>query len=247
MRARAKRAIGFLVAGGFVLSVVFLPVHRWALFVVEWLREAGALGVGIYALAYVLATLLFLPGSLLTAGAGFAYGPIWGTLLVSPVSTFAASLAFGLGRKVAREWIARRLASHPRFYAIDEAMGDGGFTIVLLLRLSPILPFNLLNYALGLTRVRFRDYVLASFLGMLPGTALYVYLGSLVTNASELLGGTRPPAPGWGRALYWGGLVATVGATILITRIARKALQRAIDGRNPGGGLSTATTSEMQP
>lgn len=79
------------------------------------------------------------------------------------------------------------MATKPKLAAIDAAIAEHGFKIVLLLRLSPVFPFNLLNYALGLTRVQVRDYVLASFIGMLPGTALYVYLGSLVTRASELI------------------------------------------------------------
>jgi uncharacterized membrane protein YdjX (TVP38/TMEM64 family) len=203
------------------------------LHVVEWVHQAGAVGAGVYALVYVLATLLFFPGSILTAGAGFVYGPIWGILLVSPVSVIAATLAFLLGRSVARGWIARRMAGRPRFAAVDAAVGRSGFRIVLLLRLSPIFPFNLMNYALGLTRVRLRDYVLASLVGMLPGTFLYVYLGSLVTSASELLGGTGAHAGGWGQALYWGGLVATVLVTIVVTRVARAALRRAVGEERP--------------
>ena len=169
-----------LVAAGLVGLVLFFPVNHWALLLVEWIRGAGALGVGVYALTYVAATLLLLPGSILTAGAGFVYGPLVGTLLVSPVSVLAATLAFILGRFVARTWVARRMEKHPRFAAIDEAIGKSGFKIVFLLRLSPVFPFNLLNYALGVTRVRLGDYVIASLLGMLPATLLYVYLGSLI-------------------------------------------------------------------
>jgi uncharacterized membrane protein YdjX (TVP38/TMEM64 family) len=129
---------------------------------------------------------------------------------------------------VARGWVARKVAGDPRFAAIDEAVGDSGFKIVFLLRLSPLFPFNLLNFTLGLTRVRLRDYVAASFLGMLPGTLLYVYLGSLVTSASELAAGRHGDAGSWGRALYVLGFVATVAATILVTRVARRALARAL-------------------
>jgi uncharacterized membrane protein YdjX (TVP38/TMEM64 family) len=240
----AKYATGLLVAGALAPALLLLPVNRWALVLVEWIREAGAIGVGVYALVYVLATLLFLPGSILTAGAGFAYGPLWGTLLVSPVSVLAATLAFILGRSLARDWISRRVQGHPHFAAIDRSIGESGFKIILLLRLSPIFPFNLLNYALGLTRVRLRDYVLASFVGMLPGTFLYVYVGSLVTNASELLSGTRRRAGGWEQVLYWGGLAATLVATIVITRIASKALHRAIE---PSPKTAVSTPSEVRP
>lgn len=208
------------------LAIWTLPVDAWLLGLVEWVRAAGVVGVGVYAGIYVVATLLLLPGSLLTVGAGFACGPLWGTLLVSPVSVLAASLAFALGRTVARDRVARRVSASPRFAAVDEAIGESGWKVVLLLRLSPLFPFNLLNYALGLTRVRLRDYVLGSFLGMLPGTVLYVYLGSLVTRASELLNGHSPSTAH--QALYWLGLGATAAATVLLTRLSRRALHRNI-------------------
>ncbi len=241
MTKGARYAIGVIVASGLLVGLLLLPVNHWALLLVEWIRDAGAVGVLVYALAYILATLLLLPGSILTAGAGFAYGPVGGTLLVSPVSVLAATLAFVLGRTLARNWVSRRIEQHPRFAAINEAIGESGFKIVFLLRLSPIFPFNLLNYALGLARVRLRDYVVASFLGMLPGTFLYVYLGSLVTSASELLSGKRPSAGAWGQVLYWGGLVATVFVTVLITRIARRALNRALQQK---AGIKLTGASE---
>ncbi|MHB8416820.1 MAG: TVP38/TMEM64 family protein [Myxococcales bacterium] len=202
----------------------------------DWIRGAGAAGVGAYAVIYVLATLFFLPGSLVTLAAGFAYGPLWGTLLVSPVSVLAAILAFLLGRSAARGWIARRMERQPRFAAMDRAVGERGFLLVLLLRLSPVVPFNLLNYALGLTRVRLRDYAVASFVGMLPGTVLYVYLGSLVTSASELLSGAPVKGGLFGRLLYWGGLAATVAVTVWLTQVANDAIRRALSGQPPAEG-----------
>jgi uncharacterized membrane protein YdjX (TVP38/TMEM64 family) len=240
---RARYVIPVIFAALLVAGLLLLPVNQWALRLVEWIRGAGALGVLAYALAYVMATVLMLPGSVLTLGAGFAYGPFWGTLLVSPVSVLAATLAFVLGRTLARKWISRRMDQNPRFAAISQAIGASGFKIVFLLRLSPIFPFNLLNYALGLTRVRFPVYVIASFLGMLPGTLLYVYLGSLVTNASELVSGKRPSVGTWGQSFYWGGLAATVLAIVLITRIARRALSRALPETEVGLG----SASEARP
>ncbi len=244
MTKRAKYGFGILLAGGLLTALLFLPWSQWALLLVEWIRDAGLVGEAVYSLAYVGATLLLLPGSILTVGAGLAYGPLWGTLLVSPVSVLAATLAFLLGRGIARKRVARRIAQHPRFSAIDEAIGDSGFKIVLLLRLSPIFPFNLLNYALGLTRVSLRDYVVASSLGMLPGTFLYVYLGSLVTNASELLSGKRPAAGPWEHVLYWGGLGATLLVTVIITRIARQALNKALE---PRARVELLSKNEVQP
>ena len=233
MTRAARWTVGLAMAGGVVALLVLLPVNQWVLRLVDWIRVAGAIGVGIYAVSYVASTLLLIPGSVLTAGAGFAYGPFWGTLLVSPVSVLAATLAFLLGRSAARGWISRRMEAQPRFAAIDEAIEESGFKIVLLLRLSPLFPFNLLNYGLGLTRVRLRDFVVASFLGMFPGTLLYVYLGSLVPSAGEMLSGGQPTAGPFGRALYWGGFLATIVVTILITRIARRALAAALDQPHP--------------
>jgi uncharacterized membrane protein YdjX (TVP38/TMEM64 family) len=172
---------------------------------VGWIRSAGTAGAALFAVAYIAATVLLLPGSVLTLGAGFAYGPALGLLLVSPVSVLAATAAFSVGRSIARGWVSRKVSGDPRFAAIDEAVGESGFKIVFLLRLSPVLPFNLLNFALGLTRVSLRDYVVASFLGMLPGTLLYVYLGSLVTSASEIAAGHGgAPEAGRRRCTWWG-------------------------------------------
>lgn len=211
-----------LVALAAEVAVAF-PMSQVAGELLGWIRGAGPTGVAAYAGVYIAATVLLLPGSLLTAGAGLAYGPWYGTLLVSPVSVVAATLAFLLGRTLARGWIAKRTEVDPRFRAIDVAVGRRGFRIVALLRLSPVFPFNVMNYALGLTGVRLRDYVLGSFVGMLPGTFLYVYLGSLVSDVAALASGTQTAGDAK-RYLYWVGLVATVTATIYITRLARQAL-----------------------
>lgn len=227
MKSR-RTALGLVGIAAFVAAVILLPVNAWLLGLVERIRDMGAVGGAVFVAVYVAATVLLLPGSILTLGAGFAYGPVAGTLLVMLASNLGATLAFLLGRTVLREWVARRIAGDARFSAVDAAVGAQGFRVVLLLRLSPLFPFNLLNYALGLTRVRLRDYVLASLPGMFPGTLLYVYLGSLVTSVSQLTSGHRPDSGVWGRVLFWGGLVATVAVTVVITRIARRALDSAL-------------------
>ena len=228
MKSR-RAALGLLGIAAFVAVIVLLPVNEWLLKLVERIRDMGGVGAAVFVAAYVAATVLLLPGSILTLGAGFAYGPVYGTLLVMVASNLGATMAFLLGRTVLRDRVARRIASDARFSAVDAAVGAQGFRVVLLLRLSPLFPFNLLNYALGLTRVRLRDYVLASVPGMFPGTLLYVYLGSLVTSVSQLTSGQRPDSGPWGRVLFWGGLVATVAVTILITRTARRALQQTLE------------------
>ncbi|RME03124.1 MAG: TVP38/TMEM64 family protein, partial [Deltaproteobacteria bacterium] len=164
-----------------------------------------------------------IPGSLLTLGAGAVFGVVKGTIYVSIGSTLGAVLAFLVGRHLARGWVAEKIAGNEKFEAIDEAVGREGWKIVLLTRLSPIFPFNLLNYAYGVTRVSLRHYFLASWIGMLPGTLMYVYLGSLAGDLATLGAGTGTKTPAqWGLTLV--GLAATVAVTIYVTRIARRAL-----------------------
>lgn len=239
-RVRLVLAVAAAVILGWV--VWRLPVADSIIRLVLWIRSAGTIGFVVFAVAYVGATVALIPGSLLTLGAGFVYGPLVGTLLVSPVSVLAATAAFLLGRTLARGWIAHRMVDSARFRMVDQAIGREGLKIVLLLRLSPLFPFTMLNYSLGLTSIGLRDYVVASWVGMLPGTILYVYLGSLLTSAGELLSG-EPVAGGWAtRALYWGGLAATVAVVWLVTRVARRALRRSLDEDAP---VRSSRTTEV--
>jgi uncharacterized membrane protein YdjX (TVP38/TMEM64 family) len=191
----------------------------------EAIAGLGAWGPPLFALLYVAAAVCFLPGSVLTLGAGAIFGVPRGVAIVSVSATLGATAAFLVGRYLARGWVERRIGANPRFRAIDDAVAREGWKIVGLTRLSPVFPFSLLNYAFGLTRVSLRDYVVASWIGMLPGTLMYVYLGSL---AGELAAagsgrGARTPAE-W--ALYAVGLAATVAVTLYVTRLARRALAR---------------------
>jgi len=240
---RQRTVLAVLGAAAVVAALVLLPVNQWLLALIERIQSMGPLGAVLFVVAYVAATVLLLPGSLLTLGAGFAYGPVYGTLLVMAASNLGANAAFLLGRTVMRERISRRIAGDARFNAVDAAVGAQGFRVVLLLRLSPLFPFNLLNYALGLTRVRQRDYALASVLGMFPATLLYVYLGSLITSVAQLTSGQRPDSGTWGRVLFWGGLAATVAVTVLITRIARRALDSALRQAAPASPSSSEKAS----
>jgi uncharacterized membrane protein YdjX (TVP38/TMEM64 family) len=190
----------------------------------DWVGTLGPWGPAIFAGIYVVSTVLLIPGSVLTLGAGAVFGLGRGLVLVSVASTVAATAAFLIGRYLAREVVARKIEGNERFGAIDRAVAAEGWKIVLLTRLSPAFPFTLLNYAFGLTRVKLGHYVLASWVGMLPGTVMYVYLGSLAQAATV----ERVRTPGeW--ALYGVGLLATITVTVLVTRIARRALNRKID------------------
>lgn len=190
-----------------------------------WVDGLGALGPLAFMLGYVVATVAFVPGSLLTLSAGAIFGLGPGVLYVFVGASIGATAAFLVSRYVARSAVEARLAGNERFARIDRAVAGQGLRIVTLLRLSPVFPFNLLNYALGLTRVRLRDYVIAC-LGMLPGSLLYVYYGKLAGDVAALAsgaGGAAERGPG-----YWAvmvtGLVATVAVTTVVTRLARRAL-----------------------
>ena len=201
-----------------------LPFLQWMVDFIQWAKGMGPTGGVVYALFYIAGTALFFPGLPLTLGAGFLYGAVIGTLVVSPASVAGASLAFLIARYFARDWVTRRLKKYPQAAAIDRAIEKNGFKAVVLLRLQPVLPFNILNYALGLTSIRLRDYMLASWIGMFPATVLYVYLGSVMNDISDLLRG-RPNSGVAGRFLLWGGLAAIVILVWWLGRIAKKALR----------------------
>ncbi|RMG88917.1 MAG: TVP38/TMEM64 family protein [Candidatus Dadabacteria bacterium] len=203
------------------------PVQERLVAALDWIDRMGPAGVVVYVVLYVAATVFFVPGSVITLGAGAIYGVIEGTAIVSVASTLGATAAFVIGRYLARDWVARKIEGNPRFRAVDDAVAREGWKIVLLTRLSPVFPFNLLNYAYGLTQVSLRHYFFTSWIGMLPGTAMYVYIGSLAGDLARLGAGgrTRTPAE-W--ILYGVGLVATVAVTVYVTRIARAALAKKV-------------------
>ena len=197
--------------------------------VLAWVENLGWLGVGAYILIYIAACVFLLPGSVLTLGAGVVFGVVKGSVIVSIASTLGATIAFLIGRYIARGWVVRQIEKRPFFRAIDEAISAEGWKIVLLTRLSPAFPFTLLNYALGLTRVKLKDYVLASWIGMLPGTVMYVYIGSLAGTLASIGGsvdGRQRSIGEW--ALYGIGLLATLIVTVYVTRIAKRALSQKI-------------------
>lgn len=191
----------------------------------EWVDGLGIWGPLAFIGGYVAATVAFIPGSLLTLAAGAIFGLGKGTLYVFVGAASGSALAFLVSRYVARGAVEKRLEGAPRFAVIDRAVAREGLKIVFLLRLSPVFPYNLLNYALGLTKVRFRDFVAAS-IGMLPGTFLYVYYGKALGSLAAVAGGAEVER-GAGYWLVLGlGLVATLVVTTLVTRIAGRALQQ---------------------
>lgn len=217
--------MGLGVAGLAILATIvrYVPATEWIVALAEQLREMGAAGVTLFIGIYIVAVVALVPGSLLTLAAGFAYGPVGGLLVASPASVLAATVAFLMGRTTLRDWVRRRIQRSPRARALDRAIGRNSFKLILLLRLSPVIPFNVLNYALGLSDATLGRYVVASFVGMLPATWLYVYLGSLATTAAGFA--TTGSAGGSLRlALTAAGFVATLMVVVLVTRAARRVL-----------------------
>jgi uncharacterized membrane protein YdjX (TVP38/TMEM64 family) len=222
-RTVAKVALVAVVIGALLFAAKYFNLQQVFRDALAWISGLGPVGPLIFIALYILACVLLLPGSILTLGAGAVFGVILGSVVVSIASTIGATCAFFIGRYLARGWAARRIAGSDKFKAIDEAVGREGWKIVVLTRLSPIFPFNLLNYALGLTMVSLRHYFFASWLGMIPGTIMYVYIGSLAGDLATLGTGERTRTTGeW--VLYGAGLVATVAVTVFVTRLARRAL-----------------------
>ena len=221
---RARLIGGLAALAALAVALRFLPVAAWLADLNERLSRLGPWGIGLFAIVYALAAVLFVPGSALTIGAGVLYGLGWGFVAVSAGSTLGATAAFLVARYLARDRVERWAARDPRFAAIDEAVGREGWKIVLLTRLSPVFPFNLLNYLYGLTRVRLGPYVLASWIGMMPGTVLYVYLGFAGRAVAQAAAGrtARTPAE---YAAWTIGLIAAFAVTIYVTRLARRTLR----------------------
>jgi uncharacterized membrane protein YdjX (TVP38/TMEM64 family) len=202
----------------------------------DWVESLGPLGPVVFVIGYALATVAFVPGSLLTLAGGAIFGLVEGTLVVFVGASLGAIAAFLVSRYVARGAIERRLAGS-RFAALDRAIGKEGRRIVFLLRLSPVFPFVFLNYALGLTRVRLLDYALACF-GMLPGTLLYVYYGKVVGDVAALAAGAAAERGTAHYVVLGLGLLATLVVTTVVTRIAQRALKSSAALEQPAEGTT---------
>ena len=213
--------LGVGIVALFVATRV-LPVGDWLRGFQSWVAHQGLWGGVVYALVYTAAVLLFVPGSVLTIGAGLVFGLRWGTVIVSIASTTSAALAFLIARYVARDRVEARAKRNKKFHAIDQAIREKGWRVVALLRLSPLVPFSVSNYLYGLTPVGFGPYVLASWIAMMPATVLYVWIGAAGKAAADAGGGQGKSPQEW--ALLGAGLVATAVVTVMITRTARRQL-----------------------
>ncbi len=222
----AALRIGLVLALVVVLALVGQRLGGAVQDFARAVEDLGFWGPAVFVLGYAVATVAFVPGAVLTLAGGAIFGVIKGSLYVFTAAVLGSSAAFLLSRHGVGSVIERRLAGNTRFDAIQRAVAREGRRIVFLLRLSPVFPFNLLNYALGLTRVRFGDYLIAS-LGMIPGTILYVYYGAVAGEVAAVASGTGPERGAADYAVLGLGLAATVAVTAVVTRAARKALKEA--------------------
>jgi uncharacterized membrane protein YdjX (TVP38/TMEM64 family) len=200
---------GLLVAAS--LAWFLLPVDLWIRTFIQWIESLGVWGVVAFGLVYILGTLLLAPAVPMSIAAGLAFGA-WGIPIVLVAATMGAALAFLVARYWAHAKVRGLLEKRPRLKAVANAVREEGWKVVLLLRLSPLVPFELQNYFFGITDIPFRHYVLATFVGIIPGTIVYVYLGIIVRMGG---GGSGGPLT-W--VFFGAGLLATIAVALLITR-----------------------------
>ena len=222
------------VFAALVYSLYLLPFADWTVTVAAWVQQHAVAGPVIYIACVVVATVLFVPGSGSMMIGGFLFGLIPGVLFAAIGIAAGAQCAFVVARRVARRWVENKVASNRRLKAIELGLREEAFLIVVLTRLSLVIPFNVLNYAYGITSVRSRTHLTATTLGMLPAVALYVYLGTLARDLGQIISGEATP----GELGYWiaaAGIAAIIVLTWAIHRTASRALERhlpVLDTRN---------------
>jgi uncharacterized membrane protein YdjX (TVP38/TMEM64 family) len=224
--AKAFRWIAplLLLAALVVLGRV-LPFTRWLAAFTDWIDGLGPAGMALYAAVYALVAVLLLPAWLMTIGAGLIFGFLPGVAVVWTGATAGAAASFLIARYLARARVARAAARNPKFQALDRAIGEKGWKIVLLLRMSVVVPYVFSNYVYGLTAIRFWPYLAASAVGMIPVIALYVALG---VAAGRIEGVETAASPGpWGAAVLAVGVLITAGVTVYVARLTRRALDSA--------------------
>jgi uncharacterized membrane protein YdjX (TVP38/TMEM64 family) len=232
----------FVVA--LILAYTLLPLDVWMKAVALELRELGWLGVPVYALSFVLWCLFGLPAALFSIGAGVTWGVLWGTLIAVPAATLTATTAFLVGRYLFRGKFRDWLMHRPRLTAIDRAITNRGPILVLLLRFSPVFPFPILNYVLGLTHIPTSGFFLATLIGMVPITFMWTYVGSV---GAELAGldGEVPGEVGTAKiVLGVFGVVVTAFVTLWVGRAARAALREAAQAQEAEAAALEAKVAE---
>ena len=220
-----KLIFALLVAAALVVVAKYFGLQQGIRRVLQWIHDLGPAAPLAYIAFYAIACVFAIPGSLLTLAGGFLFGIGRGIVFVSIGATLGATLAFLVGRYLLRGWVVEKVGHNPKFQALDDAVAREGWKMVLLMRLCPIFPFGVTNYGLSVSRVTVREYVVASWIGMLPAMLVLVYIGSLASSLANLgeSGRARTPIE-W--ALYGVGLLMAIVVTIYLTRVAKRALDK---------------------
>ena len=201
-----------------------LPLGTYIEQALSWVEAHEKIAWLVFALLYIAAIVFILPASVFSLTAGYLFGIFQGWIIVVVTATIGAMIAFTVGRSLLRNWVVGKAEKMKNFNSLDEAVSQKGLFIVFLTRLSPVFPFSLINYVYGITKISLRNFSLATFFGIMPGSLLYVYAGSTAKNLQEVLSG-NVEFSGAQQYLLYGGLIATLIVTIVITRIASKALK----------------------
>ena len=202
-----------------------------------------------YPLLFALCNILLLPGGLLSVGAGFFFGLWWGFLIVLLGNSIAAAISFALSRSLGQRWFSRKFAQNPTLNLLEPAVESEGWKIIFLSQLHPLFPTSLLNYLYGLTRIRFRTYMVWTSIGRAPGLFLYVYLGTLGQFGLNLVRGKTHPRT----VEYWtwgGAFITTALLFIVLSRIAFRAIQRSqrsVVERDEARGINMVDEQDVLP
>lgn len=218
-----------LLLGAFATACLTLPMEKMLKDFLVWIdKNLGHWGPLVLAVAYIPLTVLAVPASILTLGGGYLFGLTVGFIADSIGSTAGATAAFIVGKTIGRSYVVSKLKDYPQFQAVAIAVQRSGFKIVLLLRLVPLLPFNMLNYLLSVTPVSIGEYILASWIGMMPITFAFVYVGTTIKDLSDVTHGWNEiSTTRW--ILLTIGSVASVVLMVLVTKVARKSLNKALE------------------
>jgi uncharacterized membrane protein YdjX (TVP38/TMEM64 family) len=216
--APKSNLLKWIIAGGGLIALVvaykFLPIQEWVIGFQEWVKGYGPLGWLIFIVVYAVTTFMLVPGSILTLAAGAVWGFV-GFPVVIIGATLGSAISFLAARHLFHDKVQEKVADYPKFKAVNDAIGEEGWKVVGLLRLSPALPFSLQNWFLGITPVGFLPAQIATFFGIMPGTMLYVLLGSAGGKAGS---GDMSTAK-W--VVLGVGILATLIVTVVVTKKAK--------------------------
>jgi uncharacterized membrane protein YdjX (TVP38/TMEM64 family) len=216
-----KIVVALLIIAAIIILFHFLPVATWLRAFQTYVRGLGPVGYVVYILVYAVCVVALVPASILTLGAGAIFGFVGGTIVVVVGATLGAGLAFLLARTVMRKRVESMTASNAKFRALDRAIAGEGMKIVFLVRLAVVFPFTYVNYAFGLTAIPFWRYLVATFFGIIPATAAFVFVSSAAANAATSQSSAIT------KTVYIAGGIIAVGVSVLIGRIATRAIKRA--------------------